>query len=223
MLGASNAVAAGMMMSASFGLLVQGCGGIESVLGGWSSTQRTAGGSIVGLFFILGAKLILEKHEDAMAFGNMSSLSAKKLVLVVFVMTLHSFSEGVGIGVSFAGNNDLGVFISLSLAVHNVPEGLAVALVMIPRGVGVLDTALWAVFTSLPQPLMAVPAFRFVDHFEPLLPVGLGFAAGAMLVVAVVELLPDAIKDTNPALVLSITAVSFGIMGMIQWEINGVI
>jgi hypothetical protein len=44
-----------------------------------------------------------------------------------------------------------------------------------------------------------------------------------MLVVAVVELLPDAAKDMHPALALAVTVVSFGIMGMAQWEINGVI
>ena len=122
MLGCSNAVAAGMMASASVGLLSQGVSTGE----GWNSAWRTVTGGVVGWAFILAAKGFLEQHEGAATFQSLSLAQTRKVLLVMVVMTLHSFSEGVGIGVSFSGNGDLGTFISTSLAVHNVPEGLAV-------------------------------------------------------------------------------------------------
>lgn len=106
-----------------------------------------------------------------------SRMEMKKMVLVVCVMTLHSLSEGIGIGVSYH-SHALGSFISATLAVHNVPEGLAVAIVMLPRGVPKANVFLWCVFSSVPQPLMAVPAYLFVEAFRPLFALGLGFAGG---------------------------------------------
>ena len=121
-------------------------------------------------------------------------------------------------GVSFGGEhgNDLGVFISASLAVHNVPEGLAVAIVLLPRKVSKATAAIWCVVTSLPQPLMAVPAFIFVHSFLPLLPVGLGFAGGAMMWVAFMELLLEAYEDTDLVTTGVVSTAALAVMISVQ-------
>lgn len=216
--GVSNAVAAGMMCAASYSLFVEGCTFHDAHdISSLSAPIRTGIGCVLGLLFILGTKNFLEQHEEV-KFGSLSGADTRKLLLIVFVMTLHSFSEGVGIGVSFGGEHghEFGKFISASLAVHNVPEGLAVAIVLLPRKVSKATAAIWCVVTSLPQPLMAVPAFMFVHSFLPLLPVGLGFAGGAMVWVAFMELLFEAYEDTDIVTTGVVSSVALAVMISIQ-------
>ena len=106
----------------------------------------------------------------------------------------------------------LGVFISAAIAVHNVPDGLAIALVLVPRGVSWLMAGWWAIFSSLPQPLMAVPAFLFVLWFEPFLPIGFGLAAGAMLWMTTSELIPEAREDLSDRRIAATIVVAIALM-----------
>ena len=108
----------------------------------------------------------------------------------------------------------------LAIAVHNIPEGLAISLVLVPRGVGVGRAALWSVFSSLPQPLMAVPAFLFVSFFEPLLPFSHGFAGGAMIWMVFSELVPDALEETRSELVAVVVTLAVAAMVAFQFLIR---
>ncbi|MGC8875676.1 ZIP family metal transporter [Thermus sp.] len=209
-LGLANAAAAGLMLAASFGLVYEG---VNYSLG------RTLLGVGLGLLFILLSHRYLRGRD--VSFGALNGLDARKALLIVGIMTLHSFAEGVGVGVAFGGGEALGVFITLAIAVHNIPEGLAISLVLIPRGVSVLGAALWSVFSSLPQPLMAVPAFLFVEAFKPALPVGLGFAAGAMIWMAVAEILPDALKEARAEEVATVLTLSAALMVAFQILLGG--
>jgi ZIP family zinc transporter len=207
-LGVSNAVAAGLMLAASFGLLYEGMN---------YGPLRALAGALLGLVFIVVARRSLRQEEHPEVFASMSGFDARKALLIVGVMTIHSFTEGVGIGVSFGGGQALGLFISLALAVHNIPEGLAISLVLVPRGVGWVRAAFWSIFSSLPQPLMAVPAFFFIEVFRPLLPYGLGFAAGAMIWMVFSELVPDALDETSSNLVALVITVS--VVAMVAFQV----
>ncbi|TBH17551.1 ZIP family metal transporter [Thermus thermamylovorans] len=209
-LGLSGAAAAGLMLAASFGLIYEGVG---------YSLGRTLLGVVLGLLFIQLSHRYLQGRE--VSFGALNGLDARKALMVVGVMTLHSFAEGVGVGVAFGGGEALGVFITLAIAVHNIPEGLAISLVLIPRGVSVLGAALWSVFSSLPQPLMAVPAFLFVEAFQPALPVGLGFAAGAMIWMVAADILPDAFKEARAEWVAAVLTLAVALMVAFQVLLGG--
>ena len=201
-LGASNAFAAGLMIAASISLIVEG-----AAIGPW----RTALGAALGYVLIRASHRLLDAREH-LQVGALQGADAKKALLIVGVMTLHSFAEGIGVGVAFGGGDDLGMFISAAIAVHNVPEGLAIALVLVPRGVSWLMAGWWSIFSSLPQPLMAVPAYLFVLWFEPVLPVGFGLAAGAMLWMTAAELIPEARADLPDHSIAATVVVAIALM-----------
>lgn len=198
LLGLGTALAAGFMAGASVGLAWEG---VSS--GAW----RTVAGAVLGVLFIVVAARVLGHHEHV-HFGVLRGADAMGALMIVGVMTIHSFTEGIGVGVSFGEGATLGALIATAIAVHNIPEGLAISLVLVPRGVSVGRAAAWSVFSSLPQPLVAVPAFLLVEWFEPLLPVGLGFAAGAMTWMVAGQLIPDALRTSSPAAVASAVSVS---------------
>jgi zinc transporter, ZIP family len=205
-LGVSNAAAIGLMLAASFSLIYEG---IEYSL--W----KTIAGIIIGMVFITYSSRYLHRFES-ITVANMNKPDAKKALLFLAIMTLHSFTEGIGVGVSFAGGIELGIFITIAIAVHNIPEGLAISLVSVPRGLNPWKSAGWGILSSLPQPLMAVPAFLFVEEFKLMLPIGLGFASGAMIWMVFSELIPETtgeISSNKAAIIITIA-----IAGMIIFQ-----
>ena len=201
-LGMGNATAAGLMLAACFSLIVEGFD---------FSPLRTLAGVLAGVGLIMLANRWLKRHEGA-SIANLQGADATKALLIIGIMTAHSAAEGVGVGVGYGGGRELGDFITIAIALHNVPEGLAIALIMVPRGATVTKAALWSIFSSLPQPLLAVPAFLFVLTFTPWLPVGLGLAAGAMLWMIFSELLPEAGADMGNEGLGAVVVLAFAAM-----------
>jgi zinc transporter ZupT len=184
------------MLGACFGLIAEG-----TQHGGW----QTIVGLNLGILFILVVQRILARHE--IQFGSLQYGGSRRIILMLVVMTVHSFAEGVAVGAAFGGGMTLAALVTVAIAVHNVPEGLAISAVLRPRGMSLVQCAGWSVFSSLPQPLMAVPAYVFVDTFAPGLPFGIGFAAGAMVLMVFLELLPEAYhQERRPRVALLVSA-----------------
>lgn len=201
-LGISNAAAGGLMLAASHRLILEGTD---------ENFGRTLAGLLSGLLLVLAADHFVKRQKNA-EVADLGGANARKAILILGVMTAHSFAEGVGVGVSFGKSQQLGMLITSAIALHNIPEGVAISLVLIPRGTSVWKASLWSIFSSLPQPMMAAPAFLFVLSFRPLLPFGLGLAAGAMIWMVIAELIPDALEHTSEKAAGAAVTLAFALM-----------
>ncbi len=182
------AFAGGIMLSASvFNLIIPGVaqGGIPPV----------ALGVLTGTVLFGLATLYLSRHEHderGIPIPSPDVQGSARVALILGTMFMHSFPEGLAIGVAYgSGEIALGVLVAVAIAIHNIPEGVAVSLPLRAAGVSAWRCVGWSIFSSAPQPIAAIPAFLAVKIFEPFLPFAFGLAAGAMIFLVLSEMIPE--------------------------------
>lgn len=182
-------IAAGVMGVASiFGLLVPAVeeGSVWAVLAG---------------LFLGGVLLSVARRrlEPGAAFMGRSGPGTRTSALVFGVLFVHSLPEGLAVGTAYASDRaGLGLFVIVAIAIQNVPEGTSVAIPMEVAGFSRARQFWAAVGTSAPQPVGAVIAYLAVEQVTALLPFSFAFAAGAMLSLIAVEMLPQAYGQRRP-------------------------
>jgi zinc transporter, ZIP family len=160
------------------------------------SVAEVGTGLVAGTGFLVLVRGALEARHRHVERGWRAGLRASVLVFVVLLV--HSLPEGFAIGTAYASDTaGLSLFVITAIAVQNIPEGTSVAIPMAAAGFSRSRQFWAAVATSAPQPVGAAIAFLLVEQIEPLLPFSFGFAAGAMLALVIVELLPGALRDNT--------------------------
>ena len=83
------------------------------------------------------------------------------------------------------------IALAIGIGIQNAPEGLAVAFALLTIGYSRINAFLIAGATGLFEPVMGLIGVSIVTVFLPILPIALGFAAGAMLFVISHEIIPE--------------------------------
>jgi len=172
----------------------------------------------VGIFF--GAAMMVATSiwldQQSFAVTGLSEAGSRRIFMVVATLFIHSFPEGLAIGVAYgSGDVSLGIVVAIAIAIHNIPEGVAVSLPLRAEGVSGWKCVGWAIFSGVPQLIAAVPAYMAVVAIRPILPYAFGFAAGAMVLLVLSEMIPES-RDSQDQRISS--AVS-GIMGFLTMMI----
>jgi ZIP family zinc transporter len=185
-----RAIAVGIGFSAGIMLLVSFFELMPEAMG-------EAGMGTASIAFILGMLIVAVLHwviphtHLVKEQGVFPRTLLRTAYLVAFGLILHDVPEGFAMANSYIASPSLGVLVALAIALHNIPEefAMAVPIVMVKKRRFLYMAAF---LSGLAEPLGAVIGLVAV-HFHPALnPFFMAFAAGAMVFIAVHELLPMA-------------------------------
>ena len=188
---------AGVMLAASFfSLLAPALESAATVAG------STGGGTLmVAIGLSLGAAVLMAAdhwlpHEHFIK-GREGGAASQDMGLWLFVIaiTLHNVPEGLAVGV--AQGSGSGAALTAGIAIQNMPEGLIVAIALVTLGISRWKAAALALATGMAEPVGGLIGASAVNHVAAMLPMGLAFAAGAMLFVISHEIIPETHRNGN--------------------------
>ncbi len=209
-LGLMLGFAAGVMLAASFWSLLEPAIALAEELEGPPPWITGAGGFLLGAAFLRLTDLGLAALRPGKNTGTL-----RRFRMLILSITLHNVPEGLAVGVAFGALGKefaperlaAAMSVALGIGLQNYPEGAAVALPLRQEGRSRGRSFLTAQATGLVEPVSALLGALLVQRLRLLLPWALAFAAGAMVLVAVRELIPACVgteEDRSDRAVLGV-------------------
>jgi zinc transporter ZupT len=205
LIGWANALASGLMLGVAYALLVAGLDG---------SALTVGVGALIGVVVVWGTHFLLGTAD--LDLNKLDDVRPEYGYQVIVVNSLHAAHEGVAIGVAMAVSLPFGILTALSLAVHNIPEGTILCAIVTRRGTSLRNAAVLAVATNALQVLLAVVTFSIALAAPAFLPWALGFAAGALIYLVLVELLPESYREAGHTSIALVTISAMGVVVLLR-------
>ncbi|HHV38911.1 MAG TPA: ZIP family metal transporter [Tepidimicrobium sp.] len=148
-------------------------------------------GIIAGILLILGMDTLIPQ-EYFSGTGSFNSHLIKTGVILGAGIALHNIPEGLAIGISYVANKNLGYTIALIMLIQNIPEGMAIAAPLYIGGTSKFKVIGITALAGVPMGIGVLIAYLFGNISPSIISIGLGFAAGAMLFIVFDEMIPSA-------------------------------
>lgn len=193
--------ASGVMIAASFWSLLQPAIERAEASAGLPAYFVATVGFLAGALFMWGSdKVVSFTRNKADSTQGMPNERKNRIIMLILSITLHNIPEGLAVGVAFGalqpGSYTMetlmgAVTIAVGIGLQNFPEGAAVSIPLRREGCSRRKSFLMGQASGMVEPIAGVIGALLVVYVEAILPYALSFAAGAMILVAVHELIPE--------------------------------
>lgn len=197
--------ASGVMIAASFWSLLQPAIERAEASSDLPSYLVATIGFLSGaLFMWVADKAVSFARKKANNTQGKSNERLQRIIMLILSITLHNIPEGLAVGVAFGALQGgeftteklMGaVSVAVGIGLQNFPEGAAVSVPLRREGYPRKKSFLFGQASGMVEPVAGVLGALLVVYVESILPFALSFAAGAMILVAVHELIPECQKN----------------------------
>ncbi len=199
--------ASGVMIAASFWSLLQPAIERAEASSSLPAYVVATAGFLFGALFMWGSdKAVSFARGRANSAGAEPNQRLNRIIMLVLSITLHNIPEGLAVGVAFGALQGQGctaenlmgaITIAVGIGLQNFPEGAAVSIPLRREGYSRRKSFLLGQASGMVEPVAGVIGALLVVYVEAVLPYALAFAAGAMILVAVHELIPECQRNQS--------------------------
>lgn len=205
---------AGVMLAATaFSLVMPGLHSAESMgHSPWSAGLLVSTGLMVGAVVLLVLGKVMSDEPLQSPHSDAGPLVPARVVVFVLAIMLHNIPEGMAVGVAAGGGLPEASGLAMGIALQDLPEGMVVALILAGVGMARAKAVFIGMLSGVVEPLAAVASAWALGISAQLLPWGLAFAAGAMLVAVGNSVIPESTRNGNGTMASLGLAIGFCVM-----------
>ena len=160
----------------------------------YGSLLTTAGGTGAGFLTLYLLDNLLKVMMRFFGGSRDYSYLLRMGLLIAIGIALHDLPEGIAIAAGYSAEEQLGLLITLAIALHNIPEGMATTAPLWMGGMRRKHIGLVIIMISMITPLGAMLGLWLVSLSYGLISGLLAFAAGAMVYIVILELAPESLR-----------------------------
>ena len=150
-------------------------------------------GILLGIIMMIICDLLVDKKfNNSNKFKQNKNDLLKTGIIVSIGLALHNFPEGLAIGSGFGASIKLGLFLAIAICLHDIPEGISMAVPMKNGGIKKGKVIFYVVLSGITTGIGAFFGAIIGEISQSVIAMCLAFAAGAMIYIVSGELTPEA-------------------------------
>lgn len=152
---------------------------------------------LIGILFGLSTMMVCDIFVQK-KLSNKINISGNTLlktgIIVSIGIAIHNFPEGLAIGSGFDASIVLGYSLAIAICMHDIPEGISMAIPMKNGGMSKLKVIIYVILSGVTTGIGAFLGVIVGEFSKSLIAICLSFSAGAMLYIVSGELVPESNK-----------------------------
>lgn len=111
-------------------------------------------------------------------------------IILALSIAIHNLPEGIALGSTLVGMSDFGFVLLLAMFLHNIPEGIAISIPLSMKKIKKWKIILFAIIAGIPTGIGAYLGAYVGSISSELISLSLALAGGIMLYIVCDELIP---------------------------------